>query len=95
MANNDLGFQEASDEAFGALLAEHADDDAYNIAMAFAWRGESDKAFDWLDRAISHGQSVYGIKTDPFFQGLTGDPRWDSILERLGLTDDQVVDILL
>lgn len=95
MANNDLGFREASDEAIGALLAEHADDDAYNIAMAFAWRGESDKAFDWLDRAISHGQSVYGIKTDPFFRGLTGDPRWDSILERLGLTDDQVVDILL
>jgi TolB-like protein/Tfp pilus assembly protein PilF len=95
MANNDLGFQEASDEAIGALLAGHADAYSYNIAMVFAWRGESAKAFEWLDRAISHGQSVYGIKTDPFLQGLTDDPRWDITLERLGLTDAQVVDILL
>jgi tetratricopeptide (TPR) repeat protein len=95
MANNDLGFQEASDEAIGALLAGHADASSYNIAMVFAWRGESDKAFDWIDRAISHGQSVYGIKTDPFFQSLTDDSRWDTILERLGLTDAQVADILL
>lgn len=95
MANNDLGFQEASDDAIAALLAGHADAFSYNIAMVFAWRGESDKAFDWLDRNISHGQSVYGIKTDPFFQSLTDDPRWDTILERLGLTDVQVVDILL
>ena len=95
MANNDLGFQEASGEAIAALLAGHADASSYNIAMVFAWRGESDKAFDWLDQAISHGQSVYGIKTDPFFQGLTDDPRWDSILQRLGLTDAQVVDVLL
>lgn len=94
MANNDLGLQEASDEAIGALLAGHADASSYNIAMVFAWRGESDKAFDWLDRAISHGQSVYGIKTDPFFRALTDDPRWDTMLERLGLTDAQVVDIL-
>lgn len=95
MANNDLGIQEASDEAVGALLAGHADASSYNIAMVFAWRGESDKAFDWLDRTISHGQSVYGIKTDPFFQGLTDDSRWDTILQRLGLTDAQVADILL
>ena len=95
MANNDLGFKKASDDAIAALRAEHADGSPYDIAVAFAWRGETDEAFAWLDRAINQGRSVYGIKTDPFLKSLTDDPRWETLLERLGLTDAQVADILL
>lgn len=95
MASFDLGLKEASDDAIAALQESHGDDSAFNIATAYAWCGESDEAFAWLDQAVVHGQSVYGLKTDPFLRGLTDDPRWDALLTRLGLADAQLMDISL
>ena len=57
----------------------------YEIASVYAYRGELDEAFDWLDRAIARrDQSLTGIQRDPLMTSLYDDPRFDPLLERLG-----------
>ena len=39
---------------------------AYNIAYALAFRGEADRAFEWLDKAVEHRDPLVGlIAVDP------------------------------
>ena len=40
-----------ADEALARFTKEHANDRAYRIAQIYAYRGDGDKAFEWLDRA--------------------------------------------
>jgi hypothetical protein len=39
--------QQALDEA----IAKSADAAAYQVAEVYAWQGDKDKAFEWLERA--------------------------------------------
>ncbi len=58
----------------------------YEIAMVHAYRGELDEAFTWLDRAIHRRDTgLTQILGDPFLDNLRDDPRFDAVLERLGL----------
>jgi hypothetical protein len=34
------------------LVRDHGNDAPYRIAQAYAWRGQPDEAFHWLDRAV-------------------------------------------
>jgi Tfp pilus assembly protein PilF len=95
MANHDLGRERATGEAMHLLESEHADSAAYFLAIACAWLGRNDEAFAWLERAIVEGQSYFGLKTEPFLDGLAGDPRWAAILRQAGLADDQLADIII
>src|SRR5208283_140006 len=40
-----------SDAALTQLVQEHANDDAFDIAEVYAYRGEADQTFTWLERA--------------------------------------------
>jgi tetratricopeptide (TPR) repeat protein len=51
LANYDLGHRNESDGSLSQLLATHADAAASQIAEVYAYRGEPDQAFHWLDRA--------------------------------------------
>ena len=95
MANHDLGRNDAAVSSFSRLESEHADSAAYFLAIACAWFGRNDEAFAWLGRAIGEGQSYFGLKTEPFLDGLAGDPRWDAILSKAGLAEAQIADIVI
>ena len=82
-----------SDDALIQLTEQYADAGAFRIASVYAWRNDLDAAFQWLDRAVSEGQSTSGVKTDPFSRNLHDDARWDLMLARLGLSDEQVAAI--
>ena len=58
----------------------------YEIAQNYAFRGELDKAFVWLDRAFDRRDSslVFAVG-DPFLDNLRDDPRFEDVLERLGV----------
>ena len=57
----------------------------YEIAMVFAYRGDLDEAFTWLDRAFERrDQSLNAVIVDPFMTRLYGDPRFDLLIERMG-----------
>lgn len=95
LAHYDRGDWKAADYALESLQEQHSHDAAYLIAMVHAWRNEAERAFSWLERAIEEGQSVSGIRTDPFLRGLHDDSRWEPMLVRIGLADSQIGDIHL
>jgi adenylate cyclase len=80
-----------SDAALAELVAKYAETGAYQIAEAYAYRNEKDKAFEWLERA--HRQRDAGLailRSDMLLTNLHSDPRWDALLRSLGLADDQL-----
>lgn len=80
------GDREASDEALRSLTAE--DTCAIQIAEAYAFRGEVDEAFLWLERAYADGDpGISEASTSPQMRSLHGDPRWVAFLEKMGLPD--------
>ena len=58
----------------------------YSIAGIYAALGETDRAFEWLNRAY-HGRSfqLVGLKVDPILDNLRSDPRFKDLLDRIGL----------
>ena len=80
-----------SDAALTELIKNEADLAAFQIAEGYAYRGDKDKAFEWLERA--RGQRDPGLGTlrkDPLLENLRNDPRWDAFLRKMGLADDQL-----
>jgi TolB-like protein/Flp pilus assembly protein TadD len=65
--------------------AQHRYVSAYGRALIFLGL-EDDRVFDWLERACNEraGWLMY-LATDPRFDQLRGDPRFQSILQRLHL----------
>jgi TolB-like protein/Flp pilus assembly protein TadD len=82
-----------SDAALAQLIEQYADSGAYYVAAVYAWRNDRDAAFEWLERAVSEGQSTNGIGNEPLLRNLHDDARWNPLLERLGLSDEQVAAI--
>ncbi len=83
-----LGKRAESDAALAELTAKYAKDAPYEIATVYASRGEKDKAFLWLDRAMAERDGTLGsIKVDPLLKALTADPRYAALIKKLGLPD--------
>jgi serine/threonine protein kinase len=83
-----LGRRGESDAALNSLTDKFASIDAYGIAAVHAYRGETDDAFRWLDRAYrGHVYGMLDLKTDPLLRNLHGDPRFQALLSRMRLTD--------
>ncbi|CAN5329191.1 hypothetical protein BH11PSE14_BH11PSE14_12150 [soil metagenome] len=86
-----LGKRADSDVALQALTTAHADDAAYNIAYVHAARGETDRTFEWLDRAVATSDAgLSDIAFEPDFASIHADPRWQPLLEKLGKSKAQL-----
>ena len=84
-----LGDRAASDVALNALIEHFADGSAYQVAEIYAFRGESDKAFEWLDRAYVQGDSgLSEIVGDVLMRNVEHDPRYVAMLKKLRLPTD-------
>ena len=58
----------------------------FAVALVYTGLGERDRAFEWLDRAVTqHSFGVGGMKSDPIFDPLRPDPRFAQLLRRIGL----------
>ncbi|HEX5733722.1 MAG TPA: tetratricopeptide repeat protein, partial [Blastocatellia bacterium] len=58
----------------------------YNLAVIYAGLGETDGAFEWLEKArLTRSSPMVFIKIEPFFDDLRRDPRFQDLLERMGL----------
>jgi tetratricopeptide (TPR) repeat protein len=86
MASFALEKKADSDQALGVLIEKNGDTAAVQIAMVHAFRGESDEAFRWLERA--RAQRDPGLVTlvgGPMFSKIEGDPRWGAFWRSFGL----------
>ncbi len=73
------------------LLAEfqrqHGDEFATAYAQIHAQREEIDEAFRWLDVAMENRDpGLGGLKIDPYYANLRDDPRYDELIDELGLS---------
>jgi len=81
-----LARRQDSNTALTALVAKYQTDSAYQIAQAYAFRGETDKALEWLERAYKQRDGgMTDIKVDPRFKQLHSDPRYVDLLKRMRL----------
>ena len=80
------GDRKAADAALAELVATGRGQLDYQIAEVYAVRGETDKAFEWLQIALdNHDTGMLFTLVDPLLRGLHGDPRYRSLLARVGL----------
>jgi len=86
LAHYARGDRQAANTALADLIANGRDQLAYQIAQVYAVRGETDKAFEWLQIAFdNHDTGTLGLSIDPVLRGLRGDPRYKSMLEKVSL----------
>ena len=86
MAYCALGRKKESDAALRELIAKYHEGGAYQIAEVYAFRNQSDEAFEWLDRAFAQRDSgLVGTKVDPLWKSLHHDPRFAALLKKLRL----------
>jgi len=80
------GDRPAADAALAELVAQNKNIAAYQIAQVYAWRGETDKAFEWLQISYdTHDTGTLSLLIDPLLRGLHADPRYHALLARTGL----------
>ncbi len=82
------GRQAEADEALEAQIAQWADTGAFFVAMTYAYRGDHDRALDWLERAYQQKDaSLDEIVGEPLFKNLTPDPRFKAFLRKMKLPE--------
>lgn len=88
MVHSAAGRNAQAQAALDELIRIGADDSAFQIGEAFAYRGQADPAFEWLERAREQRDpGVSQIQSGPLLRKLHGDARWRPFLETLGFTE--------
>jgi tetratricopeptide (TPR) repeat protein len=81
-----LGQNKEADAALSELVTKYHEGGAYQIALVYAFRNQSDQAFEWLDRAYAQRDSgLIGTKVEPLLKSLHNDPRYAAFLKKLNL----------
>ena len=76
--------QPAADAALADLIATGRNIAAFQIAEVYAVRGETDKAFEWLQISFdTHDTGLLGLKVDPLLRGLRDDPRYKALVAKM------------
>jgi len=85
---HELGRKSESDTALVRMLKEHADGTAFGIAAVYAFRGQSDEAMHWLERAYAQKDPdlVY-LKAELPEKSLAADPRFKAFLRKMNLPE--------
>lgn len=86
-AEYSLGHKAASQEILQDLIARFPKDE-WGIAAVYAWRGETDKTFEWLERAYTtRDPGLTWIKIDRNFHAMRSDPRYSKLLREMRLPE--------
>jgi serine/threonine protein kinase/TolB-like protein/Flp pilus assembly protein TadD len=88
LAYHALGRKKESDASLAELIKIGRDNAAYNIADVYAFRGEKNLAFEWLERAyVTRDTGLLAeIKTDPLLESLRTDARYEAFLRKIGFS---------
>ncbi len=73
------------------MIEQHGQEWPYNIAYILAYRGEADRAFEWLDKAVEYKDSgLVDILGERMFSNIHDDPRWMPFLKRIDRSAEQL-----
>jgi TolB-like protein len=88
MVEHILGHAPESEQALDALKTKYTAGSAFQIAAVYAWRGEKDRAFEWLDRAYDqHDAGMPRLRYDPTLATLHDDPRFAALVKKMGFAE--------
>ena len=94
LVHHALGHHAQSDAALAELISKYEKESSWNIAYLCAFRGEADRAFEWLDKAIDYKDT--GLRDTAWsweFSNIHSDPRWLPFLRKIGHAPEQVAAI--
>ncbi len=72
------------------LMEERAENasalNSWNMALTYTGLGEREQALDWLEQAYEeHASALMLLKITPAFDTLRSEPRFQALLEKVGL----------
>ena len=89
-----LGRHAESERDLQDLIANHVTGYETGPADVYAYRGDADKAFAWLERALRADDPMLNqIHASPTFARLHKDPRWLPFLRKMGKAPEQLAKI--
>ncbi|MCI0423037.1 MAG: tetratricopeptide repeat protein, partial [Acidobacteria bacterium] len=89
LAYHAAGKKKEADAALAEYIEKYQNDAAFQIAEIYAYRGETDKSFEWLERAYKQRDGgLSEMKGDPLLRRLHSDPRWPAFLQKMKLPLD-------
>jgi TolB-like protein len=81
-----LGRTREADKALSEFIASYSGISAYQVADIYAFRGETDRAFEWLERAYAQRDTgLTDVKVDPLLENIRHDPRYAAFLKKMRL----------
>jgi TolB-like protein len=76
------------------LISRWGDQWPSEVAHVYAFVGDADSAFRWLDKAVAQNEpGLINQFLQPFYRPIQSDPRWQSFLEATGQSSEQLAAI--
>jgi len=89
LALHDLGRLAEYEEAFTELRERWGERWPIEVAHVYAWTGDADASFSWLEKELELN-GLAGVAVDNFFTKLHDDPRWQLLLDKSGVSVEQL-----
>ena len=73
-------------EKMVAEIASHSNDapaSFYNLALIYDGMGDKEAAISYLEKMLNSGSQRFGLKTDPTWDDLRSNPRFQDLLQRM------------
>jgi TolB-like protein/Tfp pilus assembly protein PilF len=84
MIEHTLGHVQESQRVLEELIRKHEQRTQLRIGIAYMWRGEADKGFEWLDQAYGRRDPMLSlIQCEPGLSAVRGDPRYKALLRKM------------
>ena len=93
LANFSLGRHEDANAALAKLIEIAGEQWPTDVAHVYAYWNDLGNAFKWLEYDLENPGGWGEGRLDPLFDNLHADPRWQAHLEKLGVSDAQLVQI--
>jgi TolB-like protein/Tfp pilus assembly protein PilF len=88
LALHALGRKAESDAALKEFIAAAGREWPSEVARVYAFRGELDRALEWLEQAYRRKDvDLFFLKGDPLLKNLDGDPRYKAFLRKMNLPE--------
>ncbi len=89
LALSALDRQEEAKTLLDQLMEDSGDEAAFQVAEVLSFQGDVERAFEWFERAYDQKDGgMAEIIGNQFLVNLHDDPRWEEMLEHLGLPLD-------
>jgi serine/threonine-protein kinase len=83
IAHQARGDRQAADAALADLMANNRGLD-YQVAQVYAFRGDQDKAFEWLQVSFdNHDTGMLALRVDPLLDTLRDDARFKALVAKM------------